>query len=384
MTTEIRIVRPQEMEAAARLADATFRGGEQKSMAEAFPLVFSRELEQSFGVFESGELVAFMGVVPAIIAIGDAQLRVYSLGSVCTHPDHRGKGYAGQLLEAVKKHIDAAGASLLLVSGDRSLYTRARCYPFGNVTHFTLNPETAAAINSRYLNEAGHVTVRELAQTDWFRIHALASARTVRYEQSLSELARMVNAESFASCVKLRHRVLVAEEQGNNGIAAFAVVAIPDGLEPKRGPLAIEWAGPAPMVAHLLSEAVGRYELSELDVPVSRFDTELAQALQDSPSAERNNSVTLFVVNAERLFRQLAPYWTGTEDVLSQSLRVESLEDGAVRLSAGTHTLELDARQFVSLVFDAEPQLEADADALRQLAKLFPVPFPYASGLNYV
>jgi GNAT superfamily N-acetyltransferase len=79
-----------------------------------------------------------MGLVPGLIRVGLACLRLYSFGSVCSHPDHRGKGYAGLLLEQALNHIDRADASLLLVSEDRSLYRRAGCLPFGSVKRYEI------------------------------------------------------------------------------------------------------------------------------------------------------------------------------------------------------------------------------------------------------
>ena len=49
---------------------------------------------------------------------------VGSLGSVCTHPDYRGRGLAGSLLAHVENELRAQGVDLLYVSGGRSLYLR--------------------------------------------------------------------------------------------------------------------------------------------------------------------------------------------------------------------------------------------------------------------
>src|ERR1700724_1990061 len=100
---EIHQVQGHEMNEAIQLADAVFRDAEQVSMAEAFPLVFSQSLGQSLGAFEQGKLVAFIGIVPAFIKVWLSRLPIYSLGAVCTHPDYRGRGYAGDLLNAIKQ-----------------------------------------------------------------------------------------------------------------------------------------------------------------------------------------------------------------------------------------------------------------------------------------
>ena len=116
---EIRIIHNDELTEAAALSDAVFRDAEQTSMAIAFPHIFSAGLNQSFAAFEAGKLVAFMGLVPKILNIGPAKLQIHCLGSVCTAPEARGKGYASLMLEQVYRLLEQSGTSLLLVSGDR-------------------------------------------------------------------------------------------------------------------------------------------------------------------------------------------------------------------------------------------------------------------------
>lgn len=154
--TEYKLVREQEWSQAVSLADRVFRDDEQKSMAEGFPLVFSPALRQSYGAFEEGRLVAFIGLVPHLIRIGTAILKTFSIGAVCTDPDERGRGHAGRILELVQQHAADAGASLLLVSGARPLYTRAHCYPYGEMHRYGLTPDGVGTV--RKLREG--ITVR--------------------------------------------------------------------------------------------------------------------------------------------------------------------------------------------------------------------------------
>src|SRR4051812_20787883 len=89
---EIRFATNEELKQAADLSDSVFRDAEQPSMGIAFPQIFTSCQNQSIAAFEDGKLVAFMGLVPNIIKIGQAQLFIHSLGSVCTHPEYRKKG----------------------------------------------------------------------------------------------------------------------------------------------------------------------------------------------------------------------------------------------------------------------------------------------------
>ncbi len=378
---EIRLVHADEMEQAVRLSDSIFRDAEQISMGPAFPTVFSTSLGQSYGAFENGKLVSFMGLVPSIIRIGAARLNVFSLGSVCTHPDARGKGTASAILAKVMDHVRQSGASLLFVSGDRSLYTRANCCRFGAIKRFALDASSAETLSGR---AGAEITIREMGAYDWFRLHKLASQRSVAYEQSVWDLAMLIQAEAYGSCLKLHHRVLVAEKGGD--VSAFAVVGVPNEPGSERPGVAIEWAGDEASVAKLLAEAAARYRLKQLNIPVAWHETGLARLLESAgvPFQADQNQGTVYISDAARLIDQLRPYLLERNAGLGGKLRIESRDNGLNELILDDERAVLNPQQLVSLLFDPEPQTEMQPRLKERLADLFPVPIPYTSGLNYV
>lgn len=369
-----------ELNEAAKLADRVFRDHEQVSMGQAFPLVFSPALGQSFGAFEDGKLVAFIGLVPWLVNAGGARLKVYALGAVCTDPDYRGKGYAGTILDMVKEHIRKAGASLLLVSGDRGLYTRNHCYHYGSFNRYTFLPENGEAIAAQ--NTA--YSVREFASSDWYTLHELAESRPVRYEQGLSELAQLIHSQAVASIYKQEHRTLIAEKDGKP--VAFAVLSIPVRYQTSAASQAAEWAGDASAVAAIFADAMKRYSLEKLDITVPWQEAQLQQALLDTPFQAGRNNGTVFISDPQLLLEQLTPYWNGAIDTQRGELRVTTGENGQFTLHLGPDAIVLTPQELVSVMFDVEPKLaeQPTAEIQERLAALFPIPFPYANGLNFV
>lgn len=374
---KIRLVAAEEMADAIRGSDAVFRDAEQISMGAAFPAVFSAALSQSFGAYEDGKLVSFMGLVPAVHRIGSVQMPMFSIGSVFTLPAFRGNGYAGDILQSIKGHVRASGGALVYVSGDRSLYTRNQCHPFGVIDRYAIGP----VHGEQLLQASAGIAVRELSPTDWLHVHALAAARRVAYEQSVHELAELIANEAYASCLKLRHRTLVATK--GDRVAAFAVVATPDERGSKQTPFAVEWAGDADALAALFGHAVVSYGLPQLDVPVAWHEQELSEALSLVPSVAGRNLGLVHITDAERLFALLAPYWhTSVADDLP---RIHTLADHRYALTAADgRTFEVDSESLVSLLFDPMPSLPAALEARVAMRGQFPVPLPFAAGLNYV
>jgi predicted N-acetyltransferase YhbS len=377
---DIRLLQTDELKEAVQLSDRIFRKSGRRSMVESFPQVFSSSLRQSFGAFAEGKLVSFVGLVPSVVRIGSARLSVYSAGSVCTHPEYRGKGYAGAVLHCLLSHVDKAGASLLLVSGYGPLYRRMDCVRFGAVSRFTIDPDSAAVIARK--PEMANVRFRELEPADWFSLARLAGLREVCYEQSLWDIANLIQARAMADCLKLHHKVWVAEREGRAD--AFVTVGVPDQPNPEQPALAIEWAGHPRLIAGTLAHVFRSEQIGRLDVPVPWYETELLEALSPAQHQSEQNLGTVRIINPERLISQLRPYLCEKDRRSGESLRVWQQPDGRIRISCNGQDDVLDIRSFASLLFDPEPHDTGKPGFRSAVQKLFPVPFPYAGGLNYV
>jgi predicted N-acetyltransferase YhbS len=366
---ELRLVRNDELKQAVALADSIFRSADQSSMGDAFPYIFEPGRSHSFGAFDGERLVSFMGFVPSVIRVGLARLQVFSMGSVCTHVDYRGQGIAGKLLDLCKKHAYDADASLIFVSGTRSLYSRADCFQFGKAQRFTLDEEGAARLKASLSVGGGKIrSIRLMESGDAFAQHRIADSRSVAFEQSITDLARLTSAEAYASCIRLAQETLVALT-AEGDVEAYAVIAVPvrDNGKPS-APLAIEWGGPAEAVAALLADAVERFRLTRLEAPMGWHERQLAQLLAGAglEATVETGCGTVYVVNANRFWQQAAPYYEDAGVVFF----------GGKGEPKGVAALTPDEK--VSLMFDPDSKhrgLIADYSAL---------PLPNLYGLNYI
>lgn len=320
----IRLMRANELREAADLADAVFRDAEQSSMADAFPFIFAPGISHSYGAFtDGGRLVSFMGLVPFTLRMGPARLRVFSMGSVCTDPEFRGRQLASRLLERCKAHAAAAGASLLFVSGDRSLYTRNECYPFGHVKRYTLDPAAADSI-IRQTETENAFTVRPFESADLFAAVDIAAARLAAFEHSVSDWPLLQEASAYASCLKLEQRTLLACDADGQS-AGWVTVAVPGARPSKHSPRLIDSAGSAEAVCRLAAEAVARYGLERLEWHVpwheERLHARLAEA--GAQGVAEPNGGTVHIVSVRRLAEQAGPYWSSVS-----AYRLRPLEDG--------------------------------------------------------
>lgn len=383
---DIRAMNKYDLKEAAALANRVFREPGHSSMADAFPSIFSGAYHSSLGLYLDGKLVAFMGLVPHLLRIGKAAVPMFALGSVCTDPEHQGKGYAGLLLARVFTHMEASEASLLYVSGAGKLYARNGCKPFGSTRRYRLHVGMAFLDTALSTDEG--IQIREGGESDRFAIHSLHMESDVRYERSLFETGVLIQAEAIAGIYKLEHRALVAVR--NDRIIAYTVLAVKGSLNTAAVPFLVEGAGEAGAVEQLLLYALRTGLAEELDVTVPWQEHALREVLDRYPYADVPQSGTIRIVNPERFWRSMVPY---LEEIDCEALRevsvhnvsVPSGEEYAVRLKVGQSDLTLNQCEWISLLFDAAWDIPSISDEQRALLKrLLPIPMPYPSGLNFV
>ncbi|NOU66164.1 GNAT family N-acetyltransferase [Paenibacillus sp. LMG 31461] len=381
---EVRLLRTNEFKAAVRLCDSVFRDAEQVSMGKAYPSVFSPGLGQSFGYFIGDRLVSFAGLVPSQIHIGPATLSLYSIGSVCSDPDYTGRGYAGVVLRAIKEHCLQAGAALIVVSGAGGIYERMGSCPFGDVVTYCIDATSKDSL--RKIASAEHLHFREMAPFDWFEIARIAGERSVRYGQSLWDLAALIHAEPLASNRKLHHKVWVATEQGR--LLGYVVACVPSAsyTQTRGRPTIIEWGGKPDIVAAIIANGCEREQLEEMEIAIPWHEKELTFMFESSACAYKHSRMkgTAMVVHPETLIRQLAPYLQQQNDGAFRHLQIATLSDGSSQLSWKGQTITCNDKEILSLLFDHEPKLSMSDKIKSEILELFPVPFPSTSGLNYV
>ncbi|ETI67510.1 GNAT family N-acetyltransferase [Neobacillus vireti] len=360
---ELRLLKSEtEYKQAIILADKMFRDEEHSSMGRAFPQVFSPELNQSYGAFINNELVSFIGLVPSVIHLGDAEAQAYSIGAVCTHPKHRKKGYASMLLEKVFAHAQRADASLIFVSGILPMYIKAGCSFYGEVNKYEIN-------KGDLLVKEGY-SVREILPYDWFNLRKLRHSRAVYFEQSIYDFSILYQAKGFASILKMEHKILVAESE--NQIKGFVVLGVPNsssGSEelPSR---VIEWGGEPHAIQSVLAESF-QHGISFLQYSLPLHERELNNILNFKEKTVGPFPGTIKITNLDLLLKQLEPFFSGKIEIIN-------IDKDYKKLLYKQKSIILSNADLEKLI------LQGDSNLDRLLEDIFPIPLPFPEGLNYV
>ncbi|WP_458119837.1 GNAT family N-acetyltransferase [Paenibacillus sp. Z6-24] len=380
---QIRRVHTHELAQAAELANDIFCEQEYRHMETSFPTLFHPGISHSYGAFtEQNRLVSFMGLVPVKIRSGQQILSAFSIGAVCTHPDYRGQRLAGQLLERCRQHATESGASLMFISGDRSLYTRAGSQFFGQIHQ--------AAMSSNTLSSWGPFSweMRDMRAEDIFAVHALLQSRPAYVQMSLAELQQMIEAAPMAHIRGQHLHIRVATVPGQRSIEAVSIFSIPEEPShstelgdsiPERSGQALEWAGPHDAVMALWQDAVSVYALASLTAPIPWQETSLIQAVKESGAALSiiPNGGTVMIASGSALISQIELLDDLAPDAPVR-FSVESNNQYILHTPQGTCPVDGDA-ELCSLLFDPSSSLLQNQNIPSPAVTL-----PYMYGLYFI
>lgn len=370
---EFRLIKETELTEATLLAEEIFCESGERYMEYSFPAIFSPGVSQSYAAFnDQGKLVSFIGMVPLIIRSGNALLYAYSIGSVCTDPAYRGQGLAGQLFTLCQQHAKEAGASLMFISGDRSLYTRAGCAAFGKSSKYMIDSHVA----ERLTIQPSPWTFSEMESKDMFAVHDLMKHKSAAIQWSITDLGQFIGASPMANIHHMDQHIHVARTEEQE-IVAVAIFAVPRVHSSEKAGMLIEYAGNHAAVIELLSHSIRQFELHSLSVTLPWQDVELSQRLRaaDASVERQDNAGTVLVVNGNALITQ-----TGYEESIANNKTISVLPDGSYELHTPHGSSVIGGNpELCSLLFDPESTVEQSTDD-----KLQTLALPYMYGLYFI
>ncbi len=123
-------------------------------MGDLFPVLFSPENAKNLKIItKEKEPVSHIGILVNKVSFYGHTFKLASIGSVCTAPEHRGKGLATRLLLYTEEYLRESGIPVMLISGTRGLYKRHGCDEFGIIYYFDLSSVKIEKLHSIEVKE---------------------------------------------------------------------------------------------------------------------------------------------------------------------------------------------------------------------------------------
>jgi GNAT superfamily N-acetyltransferase len=250
---EIRPVRAEEYEEFVAFLDAGMRpDGAETGVADDFPVILGRDnLAGMLGIRGQDGWIAGLAALVRSFETSDGTLPIAGVGSVVTHPDHRGQGHSAALQRVLMEHLAGQDVPLAVLWTDQpEIYAGRGFQPAGWEYHLGLG---ALSLADSWPAED---EVRTLGRSDIPSIAALYAEHPLRTRRRPEDHAALYAMPGT--------RIVGLERQGR--LAAFACCGkgmdFPDYVA--------EWGGAPDAVVALLSHVQADGLASRALVPAGR------------------------------------------------------------------------------------------------------------------
>jgi GNAT superfamily N-acetyltransferase len=364
------------------LANSVFRADGRSNMEDEFRWLYHRPDPENLRIFaDAGRPVALIATFSRDVVLAGTRHRACLVGSVCTHPDYRGRGLATRLLADVRRRAVQDGCDLMLISGGRGLYERAGYVRGGDVRRYTVRPDQAPAP----LPGARLEIVEPADVGPAVELHSLEPTRFVRPPQDF----RMFLEAGYLACAPFD--LWLVREAGGAPLATVACRR--PGPDRPRADVR-EVAGSRVAAAGAFSGIMAHYGAEGLTWETGAHDAEAAALAAHGgwPVEPARFPGTLAVVEVAAFWRACAPLRRERaggpafdETALSENA------DGTIVLRCGRQQVTLrDRAAFTRLAFAAAgeggglpPDVARGSPLGALLDALFPLPL-VQYGMNYV
>jgi GNAT superfamily N-acetyltransferase len=385
-----RLLRRDEVLDSERLSRVSFGGPEIDNEAEILANYVPPKNGGVYILAHQGKPVSQIGIFHERFKLYDGDIRVGSIGGVCTHPDYRNKQLASYLLEHCTQQLVDEGATLMLISGAHGIYTRLGNVPHGRFISFSLQPGQ----NTERQSAPADLVVRKATEADALTCNQLYQAEPLHFVRRKSDFSAALRNPMSNPYIHAEPWIIERSGQA----VAYIFLGIEWGAELGAGIRHVgEYAGSRLALADSLNIIMTASHLNELFWSVAWQDVDLIHLLQ---SGGNNGAVaslygnTLRIINFPRFMNDLRPILRARLDAnLARGLRFEQSGpllggDGSDQytIRRKADRLQLDGATMTRLIM-GDTHMEARSVPLPgALAEIIPALFPLPSftpGLNY-
>ena len=208
---------PEQVRDVAALANRVFRPDGRGDMGEQYPLLFDPDRTEQMRIYVRDDtVVSHVGVRVDEVLLCGATVRMACIGAVCTDTDARGQGLAGALFKDAVRYAMDLGASVMLISGDRSLYRRAGAYPAGRFLH-------ARAERSLLDDRAGDIELQRVTPAEAPDALRLFETESIRFRRTSQDYAAQLACGMLCNRPGQTWQALV----GGSPVAVVSCFALP-------------------------------------------------------------------------------------------------------------------------------------------------------------
>jgi len=375
--------RKEEFDQVLKLVNYVFRESDSQppDMEKRYPFLFNEDnLENLRIILKDNRPISHIGIFEAEITVYGCRTKIGSIGSVCTYPQYRGRGFATLLLENTIKKLDDDGADVMLVSGERGLYKRTGCTEAGRVHKFRISGDDLKRFNPQAME------VFPYKEKNLENIVRIYQKERVRFFRSLEDFKRILTT---GLAMDRKAEILTIHKA--HEFLGYLAVQIPEEKEDKeRISNVAEYSGIRRAILGAVKPIFDRYDIQELSFNIPFHDAEFIYALKEKGFKSRIENIpgTLKIINFPRLMDRFRPYIEERLDKKTSDLIRFNQEKDRFTIGFGREEFNTDARGLAQIVFGASGEekkkiMPGKGKITKILADIFPLPSIWP-GLNCV
>ena len=364
----------EEFEYVIKLVNKVFRisRGHNPTMQQEFPLLLNKDNTDNIIVIkENDEIVSDVNYLIQDVLIQGVKLKVASIGAVCTDSEYEGKRYSSIILDKVEEKMYDDGVDIVLISGDRSLYTRRMCSKIKNFYKYTILPKNISLnvdieeYNEKYINEM----IQNYNQN------------STRYFRTKEQFEILLKAATMPWGNYTYKKLIIKED---DRLIGYIVIRIIDEEEKKLGQI-IELNLPSNYVHDNISCIAYKYDLNYVDYWVHIKDYKNHIENYDDVCIDYLHG-TVKIINYEKLYRNLYDYfaqYVNKEDL--DNIEVKDLNGKYVIKYKDEELLIKDIECLNKLFFEGKIKgdLSKKPNIEKFIKNVFPINFVWPANLNY-
>jgi len=365
--------------------------GMKPTMQEEFPLLFNESNVENLRIIKvNGKVVSHVGIFECDAIIYGCRLKVGMIGSVCTHPDYRRRGFATRLVEDAMNKMRKDGVNIVMISGIRRLYDRAGCAIAGLSYDVYIDQEDVAKIDDTEIE----IELDKGNKVDEFiRIYEHESIRYVRpYEHFKTLLSG--SAWHASGLIHERYPFLI---RMNDEYLAYLIV---HKSERSEGRL-VEYSGLRTLILPALKKVMKEYGIRGISFKVPWWDFELLTLIRraglriSNKSTMINGTMRLLVV--DDFLERIKPYIIERLGEYGLNLNIEEVDTDRYIISFKQEKIVLNNPKELAWIIFGIPEeinpryhefmpkrelMPKGGELRKVIEKIFPLPsLPY--GLYY-
>jgi len=376
--------RKEEFDQVLKLVNYVFResNNQPPDMEERYPFLFNEDnLENLRIILEDNRPVAHIGISEAEITVYGCRTKIGSIGSVCTYPQYRGRGFATLLLENTIKKLDDDGADVMLVSGEGGLYKRAGCTEAGRVHKFRISEDDLKRFNAK------NVEVFPYEEKNLENIVRVYQKEKVRFFRPLEDFKRILTA---GLAMDDREAEILTIHKAHEFLGYLAVQIPGEKKGEEKVSNVAEYSGIRRAILGAVKSIFDRYDIEELSFNIPFHDAEFIYALREKGFKSRIENIpgTMKIINFPRLMDRFHLYIEERLGKRRADLIRFNQEKDRFTIGFGGEEFNTDARGLAQIVFGASGEekkkiMPGKGKITKILADIFPLPSIWP-GLNCV